>query len=61
MKTKNFPGRKNTRRISALERLCEIDTPTKQQIAEAGTLSRRIVDPEQARAIRTKKRRALRA
>ena len=55
MKCKNFPGRKNQRRIEALARML----PYRLQSNEAARLERLIVDPTTARAIRTKKRRSL--
>ena len=55
MKTSNFPGKKNKRRINALARL------NKQQIINLdhlNALTERIMPEGVARAIRTKKRRA---
>ena len=54
MKTSNFPGRKNKRRINALERL--IGRPN-SELTEIDILADRIMPEGVARAIRTKKRR----
>ena len=60
MRPKNFPGRKNQRRISALKRLIERGVkPFSSQDIEKARLEQRSVDQVAARAVRTKKRRAL--
>lgn len=61
MKPKNFPGRKNQRRKVALGKKRVAISGTNSQDEEIAILESRIIDPEQARAIRTKKRRALKA
>jgi len=50
MKPKNFPGRKNIRRINAISRM-KVKYYIKQTQAK-------IIDQEEAEAIRTKKHRA---
>lgn len=59
MKTKNFPGRKNSRRIVALENLLRWLPPmrTPAQEEEIKTLQARILPDHTARALRTKKKR----
>ena len=68
MTPKNFPGRKNDRRIAALKRLGKLNggTPPGRTHglsvqANIKALADRVVPPEQARAIRTKKDRRDRA
>jgi len=53
MKTKNFSGHKNKRRVSALARLPNKDTSSNKE--ERKTLLERIVPQGSADAIRTKK------
>jgi len=67
MKTRNFPGRKNARRMVALEGLYDrlyylLENPNSFRApklpgiqAEIDALEGRVVDPETARDIRTKK------
>ena len=56
MKPKNFPARKNQRREDVLDRLLfNIDGATEQHKEEIVILSRKVIDQDEARAIRTKK------
>ena len=59
MKLKNAPGRKNARRIAVLERILAIN-PMRRSVGQQRMLAvirKRIMQPADARAIRTKKRR----
>lgn len=56
MKIKNFPGRKNKRRISALARLQSKDISLNEK--EKEVLIKKIIPQSSAEAIRTKKTRA---
>ncbi len=59
MKTANTPGRKNSRRIMALENL--LTRPeNKYNVEQIRILNTRIVSDGQARATRTKKQRGTR-
>ena len=55
MRVKNFPGRKNKKRISALARLPDKDTFANKE--ERKTLLERIMSQSKAETIKTKKTR----
>jgi hypothetical protein len=55
MKPKNFPGRKNKRRMSALKRLQKFPEETFAYKKEFSALQNTIIPQEQARNIKTKK------
>lgn len=64
MRPKNFPGRKNARRIQALAKLNQRNRMMRRgmtpgECKEIFVLEQRIVGSAAARAVRTKKRRAL--
>lgn len=59
MKTSNTPGRKNARRIVALDNLL-IRPENKYNVEQIDILKRRIVSDGHARATRTKKQRGTR-
>lgn len=55
MKPKNFPGRKNNRRISALARLKAKVSLKDADKVHMDVLTKRILDKNEARRVRTKK------
>lgn len=68
MKPKNFPGRKNDRRLGALRRLGKLNggtppgrTKGPELQANINRLAALVMPPDDARAIRTKKDRRTRA
>lgn len=62
MKPKNFPARKNARRIAALSRLRVLAPEQRDRVdRETLTLHERIVHPATALGVRTKKDRSDRA